>query len=51
VAAAPAGRQRRPDRAQVLAALHQQLRELPAGTMVLAEDETHVNLLPWMRST
>jgi transposase len=40
-----------PDRDQVLAALHQQLRELPAGAVVLAEDETHINLLPWVRST
>jgi transposase len=51
VAAAPAGRQGRPDRDQVLATLHQQLRELPAGAVVLAEDETHVNLLAWVRST
>jgi transposase len=35
-----------PDRDVVLAELHQQLAELPAGTVVLAEDETHVNLLP-----
>ena len=40
-----------PDRDQVLAALHQQLRKLPAGAVVLAEDETHINLLPWVRST
>jgi transposase len=40
-----------PDREQVLAALHQQLRDLPAGAVVLAEDETHINLLPWVRST
>src|SRR4029450_10896294 len=31
-----------PDRDGVLAELHQQLAELPAGTVVLAEDETHV---------
>jgi transposase len=40
-----------PDRDQVLAELHQQLRELPEGAVVLAEDETHINLLPWVRST
>jgi hypothetical protein len=40
-----------PDRAQVLADLHRQLRELPTGAVVLAEDETHLNLLPWVRST
>jgi transposase len=40
-----------PDRDQVLADLHQQLRKLPEGAVVLAEDETHVNLLPWVRAT
>jgi transposase len=40
-----------PDRDQVLADLHQQLNQLPEGAVVLAEDETHVNLLPWVRST
>jgi transposase len=40
-----------PDRDQVLAELHQQLGNLPAGAVVLAEDETHVNLLPWVRAT
>src|SRR6266542_1253483 len=40
-----------PDRDQVLAGRHQQLSDLPAGAVVLAEDETHVNLLPWVRST
>jgi transposase len=40
-----------PDREHVLADLHQQLRGLPDGAVVLAEDETHVNLLPWVRST
>jgi transposase len=38
-----------PDRDQVLAGLHEQLTELPDGAVVLAEDETHVNLLPWLR--
>jgi transposase len=40
-----------PDRDQVLADLHQQVRDLPAGAVVLAEDEAHLNLLPWVRST
>ena len=40
-----------PDRDQILADLHQQLRELPDGAVVLAEDETHLNLLPWVRAT
>lgn len=40
-----------PDRDQILAGLHQQLRDLPAGAVVLAEDESHINLLPWIRST
>src|SRR6266511_4239032 len=31
--------------------LHRYLRGLPAGAVVLAEDETHVNLLPWVRAT
>jgi transposase/transposase-like protein len=40
-----------PDRDQILAHLHQQLRDLPTGAVLLAEDETHLNLLPWVRST
>jgi transposase len=40
-----------PDRDQTLADLHQQLRDLPDGAVVLAEDETHLNLLPWVRAT
>lgn len=40
-----------PDRDQVLAALRQQIRDLPKGAVLLAEDETHLNLLPWVRST
>jgi transposase len=40
-----------PDREQVLAGLHQKLSELPDGAVVLAEDETHINLLPWVRAT
>jgi hypothetical protein len=38
------------NRQQTLAALHQRLSELPNGA-VLAEDETHVNLLPWVPAT
>jgi transposase len=40
-----------PDRDQILADLHQQLRHLPDGAVLLAEDETHLNLLPWVRAT
>jgi transposase len=40
-----------PDRDQVLADLHQQLEDLPHSAVVLAEDETHINLLPWVRAT
>jgi transposase len=40
-----------PDRDQILADLHQQLRDLPTGAVLLAEDETHLNLLPWVRAT
>jgi transposase len=40
-----------PHRDQALSDLHQQLRDLPDGAVVLAEDETHVNLLPWVRAT
>jgi transposase len=40
-----------PNREQVLAELHQQLDDLPEGAVVLAEDETHLNLLPWVRAT
>jgi len=40
-----------PDRDQVLAALRQTIATLLPGTVVLAEDETHPNLLPWVRST
>jgi transposase len=39
-----------PDHDQVLADLHQQLEDLPDGAVVLAEDETHSNLLPWVRA-
>jgi hypothetical protein len=40
-----------PDRDQVLAALRQQLNQLPEGVVVLAEDETHLQLLRWVRAT
>jgi transposase len=40
-----------PDRDQTLATLRQRIAELPEGAVVLAEDETHLNLLPWVRST
>jgi hypothetical protein len=34
-----------------LASLHHAIGELPDGAVVLAEDETHINLLPWVRAT
>ena len=40
-----------PDRGPTLAALHQAISDLPEGAVVLAEDETHINLLPWVRAT
>jgi DDE superfamily endonuclease len=40
-----------PDRDQILAGLHQQINDLPTGAVLLAEDETHINLLPWVRAT
>ncbi|SRR6266516_3045154 len=40
-----------PDRDQILADLRQTIAELPQGAVVLAEDETHINLLPWVRAT
>jgi transposase len=40
-----------PDRDQVLATLRQTIGDLPPGAVVLAEDETHINLLPWVRAT
>jgi DDE superfamily endonuclease len=35
----------------VLAALQQEIAALPDGAVILAEDESHINLLPWLRST
>jgi transposase len=40
-----------PDRDQVLADLRQAITGLPKGTVLLAEDETHLHLLPWVRAT
>jgi transposase len=40
-----------PDADQVTAEVRATLAALPDGAVVLAEDETHVNLLPWVRST
>jgi transposase len=40
-----------PDRDQILADLRQTITELPEGAVVVAEDETHINLLPWVRAT
>jgi hypothetical protein len=40
-----------PNRAAVLAALRQEIAALPEGAVILADDESHVNLLPWLRST
>jgi transposase len=40
-----------PNRDQILDQLHQQLQGLPTGAVVLAEDETHLSLLPWVRAT
>jgi transposase len=40
-----------PDRDQILDDLHTAIAELPDGAVLLAEDEAHINLLPWVRST
>jgi hypothetical protein len=40
-----------PDREAVLASLHQRLTDLREDALVLAEDETHLHLLPWVRAT
>ena len=40
-----------PDREQILTDLRQTIATLPPGAVVLAEDEPHVNLLPWVRAT
>ena len=40
-----------PDRDQILDALHHAIADLPPGAVLLAEDEAHINLLPWVRAT
>ncbi len=40
-----------PRRDRVLADLQQQIRDLPEGAILLAEHETHINLLAWVRAT
>ena len=40
-----------PNEAAVLAALHREIAALPEAAVILAEDESHINLLPWLRST
>jgi hypothetical protein len=40
-----------PNAEAVLSDLRRTIDELPAGAVVLAEDETHLNLLPWVRAT
>jgi len=40
-----------PEEAAVLAALHREIVALPEDAVILAEDESHINLLPWLRST
>jgi transposase len=40
-----------PEAATTLAALHEAIAALPKRAVILAEDETHINLLPWVRST
>jgi transposase len=39
------------DHDQVVAEVRSAIADLPRGAVVLAGDETHVNLLPWVRST
>lgn len=39
------------DAEQVVADVRQAVTDLPDGAVVLAEDEAHINLLPWVRST
>jgi transposase len=40
-----------PAAAHVVAGIRQQIADLPRGAVVLAADETHINLLPWVRAT
>ena len=51
LAAAPPGRQGRPRPRADPGRPPPALSDLPDGAVVLAEDETHVNLLPWVRAT
>ena len=39
------------DAEQVVVDVRQAITDLPDGAVVLAEDQTHINLLPWVRST
>lgn len=36
---------------RILAGIHRAVSALPAGSVLLAADESHLNLLPWVRST
>jgi hypothetical protein len=47
----PTGGQGRPRGAATLATLHQEIAALPEGAVILAADEAHVNVLPWLPST
>jgi transposase len=40
-----------PNADQITAGIRQTISDLPPGSVVLAEDEAHVNLLPWVRAT
>ncbi len=40
-----------PEEAAGVAALHQEIAALPEDAVILTEDESHINLLPWLRST
>jgi transposase len=40
-----------PDAEQAITAVRQAISGLPQGSVVLAEDETHLNLLPFLRAT
>jgi transposase len=40
-----------PDHDQICAEIRRAIARLPQGAVVLAEDETHINLLPWVRAT
>lgn len=40
-----------PNEQAVLQEVQREISNLPQGGVLLAEDETHINLLPWLRST